>query len=112
MKFQKKSFPSIGNPVEDQIKRTNKTVTIVWEPTFNAANTEYWLYMSVGKGTPYSFSEIYVTTQTQFTIENIDEVNTYSFKLQMRTDCGLVPISRSLSLYFGPPTRPPSTSLT
>ena len=102
-------FPRIGSPSEDEQSRTNTSVTIDWERVGTEDDKEYWLYMSVGRGTPYE--EIFITTDTSFDVQNINKRDIYSFKVQMRTECGLVPVSPEMSIYFGPPTRPPSTSL-
>jgi len=58
--------------------------------------------MSVGKGTV--FSEIFITNQTYFEVENIDTTDLYTFEVKMRSACGLIPISPGLSVFFGPPS--------
>ena len=65
----------------------------------------------MGEGKDAKYTEIFVTDQTQFDVLNINNFKIYTFKVSMKTDCGLVSISEPLSVYFGPPKMPPSTSL-
>ena len=52
-----------------------------------------------------------MTDQTQFDVLNINNFEMYKFKVSMKTDCGLVPITEPLGVKFGPPEMPPSTNL-
>lgn len=65
--------------------------------------------MSEGKES--EFSEIFVTSQTFLEVENMNTIDQFDFKVKMLTQCGLIPISPSLGIFFGPPTEPRFTSL-